>query len=111
MRGRISSKSNTYTESLFVYAAGISVKVSVHYPGRSGFPPLGLFPSRGGEKEGRKSAEVIVTRTTTREGLNFEERRNGRCLIETEENRKGESPRTPRIGTESRRQANVWRTR
>ncbi len=35
MRRRISSKSDTCTESLCVYAAGISVKVRAHYPGRS----------------------------------------------------------------------------
>ena len=35
MRGRISSKSSTCMESVDVDAAGISVKVSAHYPGRS----------------------------------------------------------------------------
>ena len=35
MRRRISLKSGTYTESMDVYAAGISVKVCAHYPGRS----------------------------------------------------------------------------
>jgi hypothetical protein len=35
MRRQISSKSNTCTESLEVYAAGISGKVSAQYPGRS----------------------------------------------------------------------------
>ena len=35
MRRQLSSKSSTYTESMDVDAAGISVKVSVHYPGRS----------------------------------------------------------------------------
>jgi hypothetical protein len=35
MRRHISSKSNTCTESLDVYAAGISGKVSAQYPGRS----------------------------------------------------------------------------
>ena len=35
MRRRISSKSNTCTEGMGVYAAGISVKVDAHYPGRS----------------------------------------------------------------------------
>jgi hypothetical protein len=34
MRRHISSKSNTCTESLYVYAAGISVKAGAHYPGR-----------------------------------------------------------------------------
>ena len=35
MRRQISSKSNTCTEGMDVYAAGISVKVGAHYPGRS----------------------------------------------------------------------------
>ena len=35
MRRQITSKSNTCTESLGVYAAGISGKVSAQYPGRS----------------------------------------------------------------------------
>jgi hypothetical protein len=35
MRRRISSKSNTCTESFDVDAAGISGKVSAQYPGRS----------------------------------------------------------------------------
>ena len=35
MRGLIDSKSDTCTESMEVNTAGISVKVSVHYPGRS----------------------------------------------------------------------------
>jgi hypothetical protein len=35
MRRQISSKSDTCTEGMAVYAAGISVKVGAHYPGRS----------------------------------------------------------------------------
>lgn len=35
MRGPISSKSDTCTEGVGVNAAGISVKVGAHYPGRS----------------------------------------------------------------------------
>jgi hypothetical protein len=35
MRRQIDSKSDTCTESLAVDVAGISVKVSAHYPGRS----------------------------------------------------------------------------
>ena len=35
MRRPISSKSNTCTEGMNVDAAGISVKVGAHYPGRS----------------------------------------------------------------------------
>jgi len=35
MRRHISSKSDSCTEDAGVYAAGISVKVGAHYPGRS----------------------------------------------------------------------------
>jgi hypothetical protein len=35
IRRPLSSKSSSCTEELFVDAAGISVKVGVHYPGRS----------------------------------------------------------------------------
>jgi len=35
MRRQIPSKSHTCTEGMDVYAAGISVKVCAHYPGRS----------------------------------------------------------------------------
>jgi hypothetical protein len=35
IRRHISSKSDTCMESMDVYAAGISVKVGAHYPGRS----------------------------------------------------------------------------
>jgi len=35
MRRQIPSKSDTCTESMNVYAAGISVKVGAQYPGRS----------------------------------------------------------------------------
>jgi len=35
VRGRIFPKPDTCTESTDVYAAGISVKVGAHYPGRS----------------------------------------------------------------------------
>ncbi|NLN20190.1 MAG: hypothetical protein GX162_13110 [Firmicutes bacterium] len=33
MRRHISAKPHTHTESAVVYAAGMSVKVDVHYPG------------------------------------------------------------------------------
>jgi len=39
MRRRIASKSDTCTGSVTVYAAGISVKVGAHYPGRSASLP------------------------------------------------------------------------
>ncbi|MBU4488528.1 MAG: hypothetical protein KKI13_05625 [Candidatus Omnitrophica bacterium] len=47
----MSLKPNTYPEGMNVYATGISVKVSVHYPGRS-------VPNNG-----QKSAEGIVVKT------------------------------------------------
>jgi hypothetical protein len=39
MRRQLTSKSKTCTEGMDVYAAGISVKVGVHYPGRSVYLP------------------------------------------------------------------------
>jgi hypothetical protein len=41
MRSHISSKSDTYTESVYVDAAGISVKVVVYYLGRSASLAIG----------------------------------------------------------------------
>ncbi len=60
MRRRISSKSGTCTERAVVDAAGISVKVGVHYPGRSVDLPLVLMTSRGVVMDRQKSAEGIV---------------------------------------------------
>jgi len=57
-----SQKSDTYPEGINVYVAGISVKVSAHYPGRSLILPLVLSSSRGDEMESEKSAEVILAR-------------------------------------------------
>jgi hypothetical protein len=39
IRGQLTLKSDTYTEGVDVYVAGISVKETVHYPGR----PLNLL--------------------------------------------------------------------
>jgi len=39
MRRQISSKSESCSEAVGVYVAGISVKVGAHYPGRSGVVP------------------------------------------------------------------------
>ena len=61
MRRPISSKSSTCTESIDVNAAGISVKVSAHYPGRSRCLHK-LLLLRGSRKSGEKSAEGIVIR-------------------------------------------------
>ena len=60
MRRPLSSKSGTCTESTVVDAAGISVKVGVHYPGRSVDLPLVLMTSRGVVMDRQKSAEGIV---------------------------------------------------
>lgn len=46
MRRPISSKSNTYTETVDVDAAGISVKVTRIYPGRSDALPLATVIER-----------------------------------------------------------------
>jgi len=46
MRRHISSKSNSCTEGMVVYAAGISVKAGVHYPGISAFPPRATAAAR-----------------------------------------------------------------
>ncbi len=53
MRRPISSKSDTCTEGMDVYAAGISVKVGAHYPGRSvGLPcATGIERCRDGPAE------------------------------------------------------------
>ena len=59
-----SQKSNTYPESMIVDVAGISVKVSAHYPGRSLILPLVLSSSRGDEMGSEKSAEVILGSST-----------------------------------------------
>jgi len=51
VRRLISLKPETYPESVDVYVAGISGKVSAHYPGRSVL------------NSGQKSAEGIVVKT------------------------------------------------
>jgi hypothetical protein len=71
MRRPISSKSNTCTESLYVDAAGISVKVSAHYPGRSATLLDELLSLRGEGKKLQKSAEGIVAPFDRSEGLNL----------------------------------------
>ncbi len=73
MRRRISSKPDTYTGSMDVYVAGISVKVSAHYPGRpQGMSrKAGLLSPRGDGKDFEKSAEGIVGKRDRAEGLNL----------------------------------------
>ena len=54
-----------------VDAAGISVKVGAHYPGRS-VHLLDELPSpRGGRRGGQKSAEGIVGESISAEGPNM----------------------------------------
>lgn len=71
MRRHESSKSKICTEGVCVYVAGISVEVSVHYPGRSvALSIKGLLASRGARREQQKSAEDIVGGIDPSEGLN-----------------------------------------
>jgi len=66
MRGQITLKSNTDTESMSVDVTGISVKVFAHYPGRSlSLLKKKLSSSRDDEKGLEKSAEVILRLSTT----------------------------------------------
>ena len=60
MRRPISLKSGTCTESIDVNAAGISVKVGAHYPGRSHRLLAQLLLLRGSGKSDEKSAEGIL---------------------------------------------------
>ena len=70
MRGLINSKSDTCTESMEVYAAGINAKAGAPYPGRSAglFLIEGLSSPRGDEKGWQKSAEAIVGASTAPKG-------------------------------------------
>ena len=56
----MSLKPYTYTESINVVEADISVKVLAHYPGRSLNLSKGLISSRGDEMDLKKSADPIV---------------------------------------------------
>ena len=60
VRRHISSKPYSCTEPGYVYAAGISMKVGVHYPGRSVDLLIELQLSRGDGMDRQKSAEGIV---------------------------------------------------
>ena len=69
MRRRISLKSDTYTEGMDVYAAGISVEAGAHYPGRSVDLPCATAVER------RSDGSAEVSRRHSRfsdrtEGLN-----------------------------------------
>ena len=65
MRRHISSKSGSCTESVGVYAAGISVKVVAHYPGRSVDLPCatGFVRSRDGSAEVSRGHSRSIDRT------------------------------------------------
>ncbi len=56
---------------MYVDAAGISVKVGAHYPGRPHGMPFVLPTLRGAGMCREESAEAIVARTTTGEGPNL----------------------------------------
>jgi hypothetical protein len=74
MRRQRDSKSNICTGGVDVYAAGISVEVSAHYPGRPAVLSTKRLPaSRGVGKERQESAEGIVGRNDPPEGLNIVE--------------------------------------
>jgi hypothetical protein len=69
MRRHISSKSNNCPEGMAVYAAGISGKVSVHYPGRSVRPPSARNVERrfdGGAEVSRGHSKAESTRPKAR---------------------------------------------
>ena len=71
MRRHKSSKSNICTEGVGVYAAGISVEVSVHYPGRSAALSTKRLQASGDVgKKLQKSADDIVGGIDPFEGLN-----------------------------------------
>jgi hypothetical protein len=74
MRRHISSKSDTCTEAMVVYAAGISVKECAHYPGRPVCLPTNrveLLRLRDFGMGKQESAEVIVDRVDPIEGPNM----------------------------------------
>lgn len=54
-----------------VDAAGISVKVNVHYPGRSALSPTGQDGSSSALRDRQKSAEGIVRSIDRTEGPNM----------------------------------------
>ena len=62
MRGHRASKSDTYTESLDVYATGISGKVGAQYPGRSVILPCASVAER------RRDEMAEVSRGHSRSG-------------------------------------------
>jgi hypothetical protein len=68
MRRRVSLKSNTCTEGMDVYAAGISVKVGAHYPGRSVDLPCATVAERRREGSTEVSRGHSVRWTALKSG-------------------------------------------
>ena len=80
MRGPRILKSKTCTESVVVYAAGISVKVGAHYPGRSPLlfrEELVLQRCRAMEDEEVSRGHSSPTRSRSRTKDRTEERQQG----------------------------------
>ena len=82
MRSQLSLKSKIYPESMYVYVAGISGKVSAHYPGRSALCLHSSYPRRMERTEDvvrhltavQKSAEGKVSSAISGdEGLNIKQ--------------------------------------
>jgi len=73
IRRPISSKSGTCTARMNVYAAGISVKESAFYPGRSAGLPCATAAKRRRDEPAEVSRRHRSS-TTTSEGLNLEAR-------------------------------------
>ena len=82
MRGQLSLKSKIYPESMYVYVAGISGKVSAQYPGRSALCLHSSYPRRMERTEDvvrhltavQKSAEGKVSPAISGdEGLNIKQ--------------------------------------
>ena len=74
MRRQISSKSNTCTEGMDVYAAGIRVKVDAHYPGRTAGVPNGATVAKR-----RRDGSAEVSRGHNR-SFDRTEGRNVKCV-------------------------------
>ena len=63
MRRQLDSKSNPYTESMGVDVAGISGKVSAHYPGRSALCLHSSYPRRMERTEFRVNGMTAVQKS------------------------------------------------
>ena len=63
MRSQLSLKSKIYPESMYVYVAGISGKVSAHYPGRSALCLHSSYPRRMERTEFRVNGMTAVQKS------------------------------------------------